>query len=441
MEPIRTEFEDFVDNQFAVDLPFKDLVVSTLSNLDIPVRPQATIEDTDKKLGLALITLEKGSLTAAEPGLRDKYGEGAIEAQPPVYKNLPGKPRTPATIPVLDVVLHALRSEFGEQFKGWSPAMGKNRIADGIEGRPGISGGGGGAPGLPDDTSIPATFAPRPNAGQEVRIGILDTRLYTHPALAGKHFTPDEDLLTDKELQKLSGSIRQAAGHATFIAGLIAERAPRAQLIIHHALNDEEATAPLWNAAKAMMKFESKVQILNMSWIYLTADHEPSLILSRAIDRLSPNTLLVAAAGNHGVVVPQPDSIVLPENRPVQPAAIPGVVAVGAFEHGKPAAFSPKKAPWISLGAPGSRVVSTYLKGTVKVDQFDQQGVLTGVQDTTFETGLAQWSGTSFATANVCGEIAARMTASRQRRPTAQEVADELMEGVADSDVQPYPRT
>lgn len=444
MALIRTEYEDFVGNQLVVDLPFKDLIVDSLGSLPIAVRLRAKVDDTDRKLGLALITLEDGSLAAAEASLREKYGTGAFDVQPSVYKDSanPGKTREPADIPLLDVVLHALRHEFGERFNGWSPAMGKNRIADGIEGRPGISGGGGGAPTVPGTTAIPPAFPPRPSAGRGVKVGILDTRLYTHPALDGKHFAPDEeDLLTDEELQKLSGTIRQAAGHATFIAGLIAERAPRAQLVIHHALNDDEATARLWDTAKAMMKFESDVEILNMSWIYLTADYEPSLILTRAIDRLSPNTLLVAAAGNHGVVVEQPGAITLPANRPVQPAAIPGIVAVGAFERGAPAAFSPKKAPWISLGAPGVNVVSTYLKGTVKVDQFGDDGVFAGVRPMTFDAGHAQWSGTSFATANVCGEIAARMTASPQRRPTAQEVVDELMEGVGDSDVQPYPRS
>jgi membrane-anchored mycosin MYCP len=443
MDSVRTtQFEEYRGDQLAVDLPHLGLVVSKLGELPDPVRCDDDI-DRDEKLGLALITLNEQSLAHAEGSLRREYGEGAVAAQPSVYRGTDGKQLawTPDTVPLLDVALYALRQQFEERFTGWSPAMGKNRIADGIEGRPGVSGGGGGAPSLPGDVDL--TPGPEAEAGRGVRVGILDTWIYDHPTLEGKIVAVDqEDRVTDTDLRQLSQPPRQAAGHATFIGGLISRRAPKAQLIVHHSLGEHDGTASLWDAARTMMKFEGDgedgVDILNMSWIYLTADHEPSLILSRAIDRLTPNTLLVAAAGNHGVVVDQHNGHpVLPANRPVQPAAMPGVIAVGALDdNGRPASFSPKPAPWVSLGAPGVDLVSTYLKTTVLVDIVDDSGVVTGQRPLTFDAGLARWSGTSFAAANVSGEVAALMTAGSQRL-TAREAAEKLLAGEG-TDIRPY---
>lgn len=425
MGPVRTLYEEFSGEQLAVDLPHLNLIVTQLEELKVAL---AAPPDKAPELDLALLTFDEGILESKKHELCQDatFAEAVTAAQPDVYR---AARRSWEDMAAIEVLTFALRREFAGRFGGWSPEMGKNRVADGIEGRPGVSGGGGGDP-VAINQSLIQPSPPRPGAGRDVRVGVLDTRLFPHPALDGKHLTPDEDLLP----RALPDSVRQAAGHATFIAGLILDRAPEAELRIRHALDETEAKAPLWETARRMMEFRD-VHILNLSWIYMTADHEQSLIMSRAVDQLNPDVVLVAAAGNHGVIHPQLGAPVLPPNRPVQPAAIPGVVAVGALNGDRPAPFSPKPAPWISLGAPGVDLVSTFLKGSVLVNERDKADTVIGTTKESFSDGYARWSGTSFAAANVTGEIAARMTA---QRCTAKEAVHDLIEGVPGSDVRPY---
>lgn len=390
-----------------------------------PVAPAETAPELD----LALLTFDEANLVSKAHELCQDadFAKAVTEAQPAVYQQ---NHRSWEEMAPIEILIFALRQDFAGSFEGWSPALGKNRTADGIEGRPGVSGGGGGDPTAVGQASV-QVMSPRPGAGRGVRVGVLDTRLFPHRALDGKHLTPDEDLLP----RELSSALPQAAGHATFIAGLILDRAPEIELRIRHALDEDDAKAPLWETARKMMEFRD-VHILNLSWIYMTADHEPSLILTRAVDQLNPDVVLVAAAGNHGVVIPQgADAVVLAANRPIQPGAIPGVVAVGALDGDRPASFSPKPAPWISLGAPGVDLVSTYLKGTVLVKERNAALAVIGTAEKPFSDGYARWSGTSFAAANVTGEIAARMTA---KRCSAKEAVRDLIQGVPGSDVRPY---
>ena len=132
----------------------------------------------------------------------------------------------------------------------------------------------------------------------------------------------------------------------------------------------------------------------------------------------------VAAAGNHGNVASRPAKEVpagLTEQSPSYPAALPGVLAVGALEDAKPAPFSPKDAPWIRLMAPGVDLTVAYLSGNVLVAAED--GTFRHARDVEFG-GWAKCSGTSYAAGMVTGEIAQRMT-----RPgvTAQEAAAQLL--------------
>jgi hypothetical protein len=92
--------------------------------------------------------------------------------------------------------------------------------------------------------------------------------------------------------------------------------------------------------------------------------------------------LLVAAAGD--------------QNRTTWPAALDGVVAVGARQDdGTLSDFSPRQ-PWVRCTAPGDR--DTSLTATVPP--------VAGIQQEF--TGGAIWSGTAFAAATASGVIAAR---------------------------------
>lgn len=320
----------------------------------------------------------------------------------------------------LEDVIKAVRDSCSAQYNKWVPTIGKNRLLERIDGASGYVGGGdaeeasgyvgGGGSGLPEE----ATAADIPKSrtatgGRGVRVAILDTRMYPHPDLAGRYITEDRDtLLPDPN------GVPYHAGHATFLAGLVTQRAPQVVLDVHNALNDDgEATA--WDVATKMVEFaDAGVSILNLSLGCFTVDGKPPLVFQRAVELLTPEVVIIAAAGNHG------DGHV-PYNvgpkTPFWPAALDDVVAVGAHDSsGQRAAFSPD-APWVTLSAPGVDVVSTYLRG--KVEAPDENGE-PSCHD---YGGYAKWSGTSFAAAAVTGDIAAN---TLPHLPGAQKALDRL---------------
>jgi hypothetical protein len=286
----------------------------------------------------------------------------------------------------LDYVLAELRARFRQHCHDWSPTLGKNRILDRVRGWPYLKGAVG-DPRLSTASAVP--IPPRTQPGGP-RVGILDTPIYAHPALGGRYL--GNPVAMDIPAKSPAG------GHATFIAGLIALRAPQAELVVDDVLSQDGDTAHSWDVAKKMIGFRAAgVAVLNLSFGCATLDHVVPFVLRRAVERLSPDIVLVAAAGNHG----DPDSQTVTgveTNAPMWPAALDDVVAVGALDTaGKVATFSPA-VEWIDLLAPGQDVVSTFAPG-ILLSVPEQEG-MSGQP-------YAQWSGTSFAAANVSGAIAA----------------------------------
>jgi subtilisin family serine protease len=181
--------------------------------------------------------------------------------------------------------------------------------------------------------------------------------------------------------------------HAVFVAGMIVQRAPGADVQAHQVLADDGSSASAWDVARTMAAFaRSGVSVLNMSFGCITRDGQPPLVLARAVDLLTPDVVLVAAAGNHGAEEGRAAASA------VYPAAFDDVIAVGAHNGtGTAAAFSPTL-PWVDLIAPGVRVTSTYPVRFTGGPGYDGQAV---------------WSGTSFATAHVTGVIAAHTEPGR----------------------------
>jgi hypothetical protein len=116
--------------------------------------------------------------------------------------------------------------------------------------------------------------------------------------------------------------------------------------MVRSVLDDEHAAATAWDTALQMVAFRnSGVKILNLSLGCHTADGVAPLILSRAVELLTPEMVIVAAAGNHGdPKLNGPDSPV-DQRASVWPAALAMVEAVGADNDRQPpelASFSPQ---------------------------------------------------------------------------------------------------
>jgi membrane-anchored mycosin MYCP len=358
-------------DELVVDSVYLAPVVGILQNLGIAAAEHAA----DERLGLTLLTLkEAGS----------------------------GPPRPVAD---LDAVVYELRWTLAGKCGGWTPPIGKNReLGQVVAGYPqprsmlAVVGG------FPQPQSmlagtdpVPATSGPpvnpSPDAGQGVRVGILDTKLYPHPDLAGRYIAEDPDAVLDLPA---ATPIPFRAGHSAFVASLILARAPGAELHVRWALDENTGRATIWDTVQKMAKFaDDGVDILNLSLGSRTADGRPPLVVSRAIERLSPRMLVVAAAGNHGALAGMVNGITA--HSATWPAALADVVAVGAHDTASAFPGFTPDLPWIAVTAPGVDVVGAYLNGTVELP--------TGGQGQFH--GYATWSGTSFATAAVSGAIAA----------------------------------
>jgi membrane-anchored mycosin MYCP len=350
-------------NQIVVSLAHLGLVLEELTERDITYeRPRESLE-----LDLALITL---------PGYPDGCEDSAERASP------------------IDTLLAELRATFRDRYHGWVPTMGKNRML--IKVTDVISGGGSPQARLSGTNGAANWIAGGRKAapGAGARVGVLDTGLFPNSWLAGSYLAPSESLL---DVQSET-PFPYAAGHSTFVSGLILRHAPGATLVVRQVL-DPEASAESWEVAEALVQHSlGGVDVINASFGSFTDDDQPPLVLETALRKVGPSVVVVAAAGNHG----RTDGAVSGgSGRPMWPAACEHVVGVGAATtDGTRADFSPD-APWVDLLAPGVDVESTYFDRRVRVTAPDGA--------TRHFDGVAAWSGTSFAAAWVSGLIASHM--------------------------------
>jgi membrane-anchored mycosin MYCP len=400
--------EQYAPNEIIVALPDLDEVQRELGRLGL----QADQIDAHERLGLALLALPK----LDEHIRRLRQDPDLIRAASAAWPGVDARTEV-GQMPDLDLVMFAVRAYFRDRFGGWVPTMGKNRAVHhpGLEGFPHVRGGGQGDPtraGGPDTPWPPRRSEP----GAGVQVGLLDTKLWLHPWLAGGYTSAADALIVPDDGDDADRKYLATAGHATFVAGRILRRAPGARLEMRPVLNDQ-SLGDVWNAAKHIADLAaSGMNVLNLSLGCFTGDGNPPLALATAIGRVSPETVVVAAAGNYDEADVREG---LTRTTPMWPAALDDVVAVGASDgNGHHAQFSPDL-PWVNFLAPGVGVESTYLTGCVRAGSEDAH------TDATSEafTGWANWSGTSFAAASVSGAIAARI---RPGHRTAREALDDL---------------
>jgi hypothetical protein len=145
------------------------------------------------------------------------------------------------------------------------------------------------------------------------------------------------------------GRLDQQAGHGTFVSGIIRQLCPDA--IVHHrgvltSYGDGDDASVIAAVQRAIGATPAAIDLVVMGFgTYGTDDRPPPM--AGAIRRLLRTALVVAAAGNDGTA------------RPYFPAALPGVLGVGALDAGGRAAFS-NFGPWVDACAPGIDVVSTF---------------------------------------------------------------------------------
>ncbi len=420
-----TEFEP---EDLVVDSRHRRLVEKELHDLGVwPENPAPGSVEESAELGLTLL-----SGLVELPQHLDSLRSGREQE----IAELEDRFGTHGTFTELDALLLELRSRFAAAFGGWVPDMGKNRhlgtavsVDGGVAHQIELAGPCGGrlCPTsnphtlvLPSPTVPDEPWTPTGTAGTGVTVGILDALPYPHPHLLGH--VPCEVFL-DPEAH---GEVWLPwEGHGMFVADLVLRQAPGAMLDMRAVFRGDSGRANAWDAAKRIAAFAgSGVRVLNLSLGCRSVDGAPPLVLTRAVQRLGRDILVVAAAGNHGGTDIARD--------PFWPAAMPDVVAVGATAG---SGFSPNL-PWITCTADGTEVTAAFLSAPVsrptrlpaQLDERELDGTLLpdGDRIAAHEfagepvryNGFATWSGTSFAAATVSGAVAAALEPDTDPRHT-----------------------
>jgi subtilisin family serine protease len=217
--------------------------------------------------------------------------------------------------------------------------------------------------------------------GRPVRIGVVDTGIAQpqHPFL-------NDGVSGDPEPDDLDEHLR---GHGTFVAGVVLLNAPGAEVLMKAVVNDTNGKREDEQVAEAITDLIGEVDLINLSFGGATWEHTAPPALLQAIETaLLQGIVVVAAAANNASPLKN------------YPAALPGVISVGAATAaGRVAEFS-SFGSWLSLYARGEDVKGPY------------------------EAGWATWEGTSFAAATVTGRIAWLMA---EKHLSADVAADQLL--------------
>jgi subtilisin family serine protease len=242
--------------------------------------------------------------------------------------------------------------------------------------------------------------------GAGVKVVVLDVGWSDAPAaywLAGVTGDP-EDAFDG------AGRIKPYAGHGTFIAGVLRAISRNVEVVVKSYFTTAGA---MWEFDLALALDE--VLDLGPDIISLSAgtrtrfDLPPlglDVFVQSHLDRVNGLTL-VAAAGNEGT------------RDYFWPAAFPESVGVGALAaSGRDRASFSNFGGWVDVYAPGVDLINAFLTGTYECTESPHVGELRNF------AGMAQWSGTSFATPLVAALIAGRMSVTGEN---AKQASDALL--------------
>ena len=240
---------------------------------------------------------------------------------------------------------------------------------------------------------------PPPGDGKPIRVAVIDTGIADEQRsdgwLTGLVQSDNVDPLD--ALPSPNGFLDLGAGHGTFVAGVVQQVAPGAEIAVYKGLDSDGAGSMVDTACAMVSAVRHGAQILNLSFGLEALDDQPPVALEVAleiIDEVARETgrevpLIVAAAGNFG------------RARPVFPAAFPfpNVVAVAGLTQGLAPAQWSSRGSWVDCSTLGEGIWSTYVKGT-------ESPIIDPMPDKFGADAWALWTGTSFAAPQIAGAVA-----------------------------------
>lgn len=187
-----------------------------------------------------------------------------------------------------------------------------------------------------------------------------------------------------------------AAGHGTFVAGVIQQVAPRADIRSFAAVDSNGIGSELSVAGALLRAARSGARVINMSLGSETENQEPPVGLSVALEIIMQNArdadieppIIVAAAGNAA------------SSKKTWPAAFEEVVAVASLTAKRTPSGWSDFGDWVSCSAVGEGIVSPYVEGR------EDEAVDKDDPDVFEVDAWALGTGTSFAAPQITGALA-----------------------------------
>lgn len=258
-------------------------------------------------------------------------------------------------------------------------------------------------------TAYPFPAVQIPGGNPAPLVAVIDTGVSLEQRsdgyLDGLIESDNVDRLDELPFPAGDGLLDAAAGHGSFVAGIVQQVAPPARLRMYKVTDADGVCTDIQVAAVIRRAAAEGADIINLSLGTTTIGDVPPPAMQSAIQDVvaaRPEIVIVAAAGNNGDTVP------------VWPAAFAGtfdqVVSVAGLDPaGGPSAFS-GRGPWVRCSAIGEGVASTYVIGTENGPLINDPD-----PDTFLADSWAVWTGTSFAVPQVSGLIARRCIATGEK--------------------------
>ena len=287
--------------------------------------------------------------------------------------------------------------------------------------------------------------------GPKVVVAVFDTGLGKHPWFKGVRLDPktkygpigitraDTDPEEHPSLAvPLDGIFDDASGHGTFIAGIIRQECPQAQILAVRVADGDGIileTELIGSLARLMDYVEEggTVDVLNLSFSFYHETPGQTDSISEIQDLLrqlrQKKIVVVCSAGNEAT------------DRPTLPADLPRTddrhVSVGALNPAKHSvALFSNIGTWVDVYAPGVSLLSTVpvkfdggIQAGTRDDKYGRRRETLDIDD--FRGGFGVWSGTSFAAPVVAGRIAARIAA----KDSADEAVGAVLEDLGSEDL------
>jgi len=203
-------------------------------------------------------------------------------------------------------------------------------------------------------------------------------------------------------------------GHANFIAGVIAQEAPHAEITIWNfdggfsdpALDPTANEAAVIRALHRVQSQQPRPSVINVGFAFAPYSQKGTPPVVHAgwdvIRNPIGDAVIVAPVGNQGSAVPRyPAALHSPQ--------FPNVIGVGSHDSGstKPSVWGPgpdaqgsNRGAWVTCSSVGTNVVSTFLD----VDLPTEEDPTGGSKNFT-NFGWARWNGTSFAAPKIVAAI------------------------------------